>query len=181
MTFKHKQLILWLVLALVSVAVYQRFYQNDGGADYEPFTKGYALTDVVMQSTDDEGQVVTRMETPNMTHYLDNEQTMIEQPTVQLFTEDNTWLLQSPNAVYQRNEQLLYFPDQVTVESQQAPQVAIISSRLSVDLKTKEGSTPAEISLNQASGMMQGLGAHILFNSKQIEILKNVYAEFQPR
>jgi len=181
MSFKHKQLIILLVLALASVAVYQRYYQGDSGTDYEPFTKGYALTDVVMQSTDDSGQVVTRLQSPNMTHYLNNEQTIIEQPSVQLFTEDITWLLQSPNAVYQRNEQLLYFPNQVTVESQQAPKVTIDSSQLSVDLNTKEGTTPAEISLNQATGMMQGVGAHILFNSKQVEILNDVYAEFQPR
>lgn len=170
-----------LVLALASVAVYQRYYQSDAGTDYEPFTKGYALTDVVMQSTDDSGQVVTRLQTPNMTHYLDNEQTLIEQPNVQLFTENNTWLLQSPNAVYQRNEQLLYFPDQVTVTSQQDPKVVIDSSQLSVDLITKEGTTPSEITMVQDIGLMQGLGAHILFNSKQIEILNNVYAEFKPR
>ena len=179
MSFKSKQLILLLLFAFTSVAVYQGFYRDNGATGYEPFTKGYALTDVVMRSTDDSGQVVTHLQSPNMTHYLDNEQTLIKQPTVQLFTEDNSWLLESPEAIYQRNEQLLYFPDQVIVESQQAPIVAIESSRLRIDLVSKEGTTPAEIKLQQASGLMQGVGAHILFNSKQIEILNDVYAEFE--
>jgi len=67
------------------------------------------------------------------------------------------------------------------VLSQQAPPVTIESSQLSVDLNTKEGRTPAGISLQQPAGLMRGVGAHILFNNKQIEILNNVYAEFQPR
>ena len=166
---------------MLSVAVYQGFYRDDGESGFEPFTKGYALTNVIMRSTDDSGQVVTRLQSPNMTHYLDKEQTLIEQPRVKLFAEDNTWLMRSPTAVYQRNEQFLYFPEQVTVTSQQAPEMTLGTSQLSVDLNTQEGSTPAEISFKQPAGMMQGIGAHILFNNKQIEILNNVYAEFQPR
>lgn len=181
MSFKHKQLIGLLVLALLSVAVYQGFYQDKRDAGYEPFTKGYALTDVVMRSTDDSGQVVTRLQSPNMTHYLDNEQTWIKQPKVQLYTEDTTWDLQAPEAIYQRNEQSLYFPETVTVASKQAPKITIASSQLRIDLISREGSTPAEISMVQDTGFMQGVGAHILFTSKQIEILKNVYAEFKPR
>ncbi|KAA3649908.1 MAG: LPS export ABC transporter periplasmic protein LptC [Proteobacteria bacterium] len=180
MSFKNKQLFLLLFFALLSVGVYQGFFRENTGIDYEPFTKGYALTNVEMQSTDDSGQIVTQIHAPNMTHYLDNEQTVIEQPTVHLFTVDNTWQLQSPTALYQRNTEYLYFPDRVTVVSQQAPLVTIESSQLSIDLSTKEGSTPAAISFNQPAGMMQGVGAHILFNSKQIEILNNVYAEFEP-
>ncbi len=181
MTFKTKQLIVLLIFALLSVAVYQGFFRHPAGTDYEPFTKGYALTEVVMRSTDDNGQVVTEMRSPNMTHYLDKEQTLIEQPRVQLFTSNNTWLLQSPSAVYQRHQQSLYFPDNVSVASQQDPKVVLESSQLSVDLNTREATTAAEISLVQPGGWMQGVGAHILFNNKQIEILKDVYAEFQPR
>jgi Protein of unknown function (DUF1239). len=110
MTFNSKQFIILLIFAVLSVGIYQGFYRDGADVDYEPFTKGYALTDVVMQSTDETGQVVTRLKSPSMTHYLDNEQTMIEQPIVELFTEDNTWLLQSPSAVYQRNDQFYTFP-----------------------------------------------------------------------
>ncbi|MFV0543855.1 MAG: LPS export ABC transporter periplasmic protein LptC [Marinicella pacifica] len=181
MTFKNRQLFVLLVFALLSVAVYQGFFRHSAGTDYEPFTKGYALTEVVMRSTDDSGQVVTEMRSPNMTHYLDNEQTLIEQPHVQLFADDNNWILQSPSAVFRRNQQFLYFPDKVTVVSQQAPKVVVESSQLSVDLNTKEGRTPAAINLQQPGGWMRGVGAHIIFNNKQIEILNDVYAEFQPR
>ncbi|MCX7544600.1 LPS export ABC transporter periplasmic protein LptC [Marinicella gelatinilytica] len=180
MSFKSKQLILLLLFALSSVAVYQGFYADSSDSEYEPFTKGYALTDVVMQSTDDNGQIVTSMQAPSMVHYLDNEQTIIEQPVVRLFTDENTWLLNSPKAIYQRNKQNLFFPDQVKVSSEQAPKVTIESSQLTVDLTSKKGSTPAMIAMQQPGGSLRGVGALILFTTKQIEILNNVYAEFEP-
>lgn len=181
MTFKGKQLFFLGLLALASVAVFQVFYADKDNTRYEPFTKGYALTDVVMQTTDDTGRIVTIMRAPSMTHYLDNDQTVIEEPRVTFLAIDNRWQFDSPQAIYRSNKEQLYFPEQVFVASQDEPKVTLKSSQLLIDLIAQTGHTPAPIKVNQPAVMMQGVGANILFNLKEIEILDQVYAEYLPR
>lgn len=181
MNFKSKQLIILLIIAVLSYAVYDGLLGNHDGAVYEPFTKGYALTEVTMNTTDENGRISSTLKSPNLVHYVDSQVTVIDEPRVTVFADAGNWYFSSPVAEYTRLEDHLFFPQDVTIKSQGEPGIELQTSAMTVDLTTEIATTEAVIKMWQPGIQMQGLGAKIFLNSQIIEIMDNVYAEYQPR
>lgn len=180
MSFKSKQLIFLLIVAVLSYAVYDGLLGNQDDALYEPFTKGYALTEVTMNITDETGRISSTLKAPNLVHYVDTEITVIEQPRVTVFADTGNWYFSSPIAEFTRLEDRLFFPKEVTIHSQDEPVIELHTSVMTVDLTTELATTEAAIKMRQPGTEMQGIGAKIFLNTQVVEIMDNVYAEFEP-
>ncbi len=179
--FRLKQLLLFAVLALLSYIVYERYYQSDSVRSFEPFTKGYSLEGVVIKSTDESGQVVTTVESPLVIHYADSETTVIEQPRVRLHQDGGDWLFTSSAGELNADQSQIYFPAQVLLKLMGGPAQAvdIATSGLTVDVIDKTGTTAQAINVNKIGMLLQGLGAVVDFKQQEINILDEMYAEFE--
>lgn len=180
MGFKSKQLIFLVLLAVASYAVYEATLGGSDQPIYEPFTKGYALTEVTMKTTDENGRISSTLISPSLVHYVDNEMTLIDDPKVTVYSDQGNWYFQSPVAEYKRLEDLLFFPKEVTIQLKNEQGLELQTSAVAVDLTTEQATTKAAISMHQPGVEMQGVGANIFLNTQTIEILDQVYAEYKP-
>ena len=176
-----KQLLLFSLLAVLSYGVYERFFNLSKSDQYKAFTKGYALTGVVLKSTDDTGAVVTTVESPAITHYADSEVTVIEQPNITLHETQGNWVFTSESGQINPDKTEIFFPEQVVVnlDSETVNPISITTSALKVNVVEKIGRTKAELRLDEVGSLLKGLGAVINFNQQEIEILSEMYAEFE--
>lgn len=179
--FRLRQLLVFAVLALLSYTVYERFYQSDAVRSFEPFTKGYSLEGVVIKSTDETGEVVTTVESPLVIHYADSETTVIEQPHVRLHQDGGDWVFTSSTGELNADQSRIYFPAQVLLKllGDSAQAVGITTSDLTVDVIEKTGTTAQQIDVNKAGMSLRGLGAVVNFKQQEIEIIDEMYAEFE--
>ncbi len=181
MNFKSTQLIVWIAIAVLSYAIYDGLLGTPDGIVYEAFTKGYALTDVTMNTTDETGHISSTLRSPSLIHYVDSEVTVIEQPRVTVYADSGNWYFSSPVAEYTRLEDHLFFPEDVTIQSLGEQSIELQTSGMTVDLAAELATTEAVIKMRQPGIHMQGIGARIFLNTQIIEIMDNVYAEYQPR
>ena len=176
-----RQLLLFFLLALASYVVYEKYFNATGGAQYKPFTKGYALTGVTITTTDDEGHITTTIDSPAVTHFADTEKTFIEKPRIQLYGDEDKWLFTSAVGEISPDRTTLFFPEQVNISLLGAPdeQVDIVTAALQVNVTDKTGKTAAPFRLDQAGSWMSSIGAELKFNEQEINLLSEMYAEFE--
>ncbi|WP_223788856.1 LPS export ABC transporter periplasmic protein LptC [Marinicella meishanensis] len=180
-TSRFKQLMLFGLLAVLSYGLYQRYFHVDASERFKPFTKGYALTGVVIKSTDDSGQVVTTVRSPTITHYADTEVTVIDQPNVTLHESQGDWVFTSSVGEINPNKTEIFFPNRVRIElaSPTEQAVTVDTSALLVDVTRKTGTTDNPLVVTQLGSKLRGLGAVVNFNQQEIELLSEMYAEFE--
>ncbi|MCX7554627.1 LPS export ABC transporter periplasmic protein LptC [Marinicella sp. S1101] len=178
-----KQLLLFGLLAVVTFAVYDNFFADKESPLFQPFTKGYSLQQVVIETSDEQGQIVTTIKSPAVIHYADSKKTLIRQPNITLHENDGDWVFQSAVGEINPNQTEIYFPEQVFLELNEsdinANEMTIETSQLLVNLNDKVGKTAALINMKQLGAAMKGKGAVVDFNRQEIEILSEMYAEFK--
>ncbi len=178
-----KQVLLFGLLAILSYAVFEKYFNDESSQQFEPFTKGYALTGVTIQSTDETGQIVTTIKSPAVTHYADTEKTVIQNPNIQLHEPQGDWVFTADIGEINPQQTEMYFPSKVVInllEGEQASrEVEIITEQLTVDVIQKVGTTPALLSMSQIDSIIKGLGAVVNFQQQELEILSEMYAEFK--
>jgi len=177
-----KQLFLFFLLAVLSYAVFEKFFNDEYSQEFEPFTKGYALTGVTIQSTDETGQIITTIESPVVIHYADTEKTVIEQPNVKLHEAEGDWLFTSDIGEINQQQTEIYFPNQVVINLQEVQEasndIQIVTEQLTIDVIQKAGTTPGQLSMSQVGSGIKGTGGVVNFQQQEIEILSEMYAEF---
>ena len=180
---RMKQVMLFSLLAILSYAVFEKYFNDESTQQFKPFTKGYALTGVTIQSTDETGQFITTIESPAVTHYADTEITVIQQPNIRLHEAEGDWLFTSDVGEINPQQTEIYFPNQVFINlldtEQASDEVNIMTEQLTVDITEKTGTTPALLTLSQIDSSIQGVGAVVNFHSQEIDILSEMYAEFE--
>ena len=172
---------LFALLALGSYAVYETWHSEDNGVAYEPFTKGYSIEGVVIRNSDENGHIVSTIQAPSVIHYADSGVTVINQPTYRMHQASGDWLFSSATGEINQAQTQLYFPDDVMLELDGLPDehVAVKTSELTVDLDNQTGTSPQKLTVTQPGVLLQGVGSVIRFKQQEIEILEDVYAEFE--
>ncbi len=183
-TSRIRQLVLFGVLAVVSYALYNKYFGGEASQLFQPFTRGYALTGVTIETTDEQGQIMTTIQSPAVIHYADSEKTLIEQPNVVLHDKGGDWVFQSLVGEINAQQTQIFFPDEVLInlENQantQTEELVINTSALTVDMTNKTGKTEAELQMSQVGSLVKGMGAVVDFNQQEIEILSEMYAEYK--
>lgn len=179
--FRLKQLLLFSILALLSYGLFERYFNDSNESKYQPFTKGYALTGVIIKSTNEDGKIVTTIKSPAITFYADTEKTIIEQPHIMLHEEGGNWVFKSKTGEINPSKTEIFFPDQVWVnlDTTDVDAVNITTSALTVDVTNKIGTTAALLTMEEPGALIRGLGAEVDFKLQEIEILSEMYAEFK--
>ncbi len=175
------QLLLFALLALASYVVYEKYYSTESVHSYEPFTKGYSLEQVVIKSTDESGRIVTTVESPLVIHYSDTETTVVNEPLIRLHETTGDWVFQSEKGEINQANTEIYFPEQVTLKlaGEAEETVDIKTSELTVDVVAKMGVTAQAVDVTRLGMLLKGLGATVNFKQQEIEILNDMYAEFE--
>ena len=169
------------LLALGSYAVYETWHSDDSGYAYEPFTKGYSIEGVVIRNSDQEGHIVSTITAPSVIHYADSGRTVINQPSYRMHQEGGDWLFSSASGEINQAQTEMFFPEAVLLELDVATEdkVSVKTSQLTVDLEQQTGSSPEQLSVSQPGVLLKGVGSVIRFKQQEIEILEDVYAEFE--
>ncbi len=178
-----KQLLLFGLLSVLTYAAYEKYFSKESTPQFEPFTKGYALEGVIIQSTDETGRIITTIKSPAVIHYADTEKTMIEQPDITLHQAAGDWLFRSELGEINPEQTEIYFPHEVQIDLQgvksQNNQIQMVTKELTVDVLKKTGLTPAFLKMSQLDSIIQGVGAVVNFQQQEIDILSEMYAEFK--
>ncbi|WP_395376089.1 LPS export ABC transporter periplasmic protein LptC [Marinicella sp. W31] len=180
-----KTLIFFAILALISYAVWQRYFKAEENEEIEPFTKGYALEGVEMDITNELGMVTTRISSPSMVYYEDQSVLHMKEPQVLMYSaEDDDWQFTAPTGEYHEEKKMLVFEQEVNLTSlpkaEGVTPIHIVTSGLSVLPDNNTATTENDIAIDQAEMRMSGNGALINLNLQEFRIKRNVKAEFIP-
>ncbi len=175
------QLFAFALLALISYAIYDKFYGIESGTQYEPFTKGYSLEGVIIKTSDESGFITSTLVSPSMIHYADTEKSVIESPQYTLHQEDGNWVFNSSVGEINKGQTEVYFPESVELflDVPEPESISIHTSQLNVVINSKTGKTEQRIDIKRPGLLLTGLGSLIDFNDHSIEILEDMYAEFE--
>lgn len=178
---RFRQLLAFALLAVGSYAVYETWYSEDSAFAYEPFTKGYSIEGVVIRNSDEDGRIISTIKAPSVIHYADSGVTVINQPSYRMHQDSGDWVFSSATGEINQAQTQLYFPEDVLLELDvaAAEKVAVKTSQLTVDLDQQIGSSPGNLTVTQPGVLLQGVGSVIRFKQQEIEILEDVYAEFE--
>lgn len=183
--FRIRQLVLFVILAVVSYAVFEKYYSTNDKKMFQAFTKGYAISGVSIETTDENGDIVSTIKSPSVIHYADTEKTIIEQPNVTLHEKDGNWNFNSSMGEINAKQTQIFFPNQVfvnlvsTENKKIVDDLSINTSALTVDMINKVGSTSEILQMTQIGSMIRGLGAIVDFNQQEIDLKSEMYAEFE--
>ena len=169
------------ILAIVSYAIYNKYYAPEFDTEYEPFTKGYSLEGVIIRNSNESGEITSTIESPSMIHYADTELSEIKSPKYTMHQSDGDWVFTSVVGEINKGQTTIYFPELVDLsfDSETTEAVAIQTSQLTIDLNEKTGVTDSKISVKRPGLFLTGLGSVINFTDQSIEILEDMYAEFE--
>ena len=172
---------LFALLALFSYGVYDRYFGQSTEVEYEPFTKGYSLEGVVMKTSDEEGRIISTIESPAIVHYADTEISVITEPKYTLHQQNGDWVFESKVGEISPDQTELYFSGKVNLllDSKTQDKVTIETSDLRVNVENKTGVGRGAINVDKPGLMMTGVGSKIDFTSQTIEVLEDLYAEFE--
>lgn len=181
---RTRQLVFFTVLAVLSYAVYDAYFSTQSTTPFEPFTKGYALTGVTIETTDEDGKIMTTIQSPSVIHYADSEKTVIEQPNITLYEDEGDWVFQSKTGEINAEQTQIFFPDAVAINltapvKNNSQPMTINTRGLTVDVTKKMGQTDADLKVIQVGSFIQGVGAVVDFGQQEIEILNKMYAEYE--
>ncbi|MCB1583345.1 MAG: LPS export ABC transporter periplasmic protein LptC [Xanthomonadales bacterium] len=178
---KWLQLVLFGVMALLSYGVYDRFFDKSSNIQYEPFTKGYSLEGVIMKTSNSEGEIISTIESPAIVHYADSEVSVITEPKYTLHQQNGDWIFRSNKGEINPEQTEIYFPDKVNLllNSDKQAALTIETSDFVVDVIRKTGRGKGVINVVKAGMLMTGVGSVINFTDESVEILEEMYAEFE--
>lgn len=174
------QLLWFAALSLISYATYQLFIAEQKADNLQPFTKGYALYDSVLQVSNQQGEINTIIKSPKMTHYADTQTTLIEKPQIWFKQNNQDWQFNSAEATINQQQEI-HFPQSVHLQATQADGTinsSIDTEQLMVFAPQKQAETPATITVKQNGMTLSGQAATIDLEQKKIQIKHNVHAEF---
>ncbi|MFC3193568.1 LPS export ABC transporter periplasmic protein LptC [Marinicella sediminis] len=179
--FRLRQLILFAVMALGSYAIFDMYHSKEDAFSYEPFTKGYSIEGVIIRNSDESGRIVSTIQAPSVIHYADSGMTLINQPRYRMHQADGDWLFSSESGEINEAQTELFFPQAVTLELEDVTtdRVLIETSELTINLKQKTGTSQQKLKVTQPGAVLQGVGSVIKFEQQEIEILEDLYAEFE--
>lgn len=178
-------LFFFLILAVLSYAVWQLYFSDKKTLQLEPFTKGYSLAGIDMNITDERGNISTHVSASQAIYYEKEELLDITQPVVVMYSKESEeeWRFSSSTGEYRENEKAFFFPDNVLIVGvldKTENDVRIKTSALLVKPNLNSANTENDIDIVQSSMMMQGKGALLNFNNQEFEIKENVKAKFIP-
>jgi LPS export ABC transporter protein LptC len=175
------QLVIFLMLAILSYGIYDNFFGEETTIEFEPFTKGYSLEGVIIKNSDEHGDIVSTIESPSMIHYADTEVSIINNPKYTMHEPEGDWVFTSSKGEINKDQTELYFPNKVNLfhESGTDENVSIVTRELKVDVVAKLGKGKGKITVAKPGLLMTGLGSVINFTDQSVEILENMYAEFE--
>lgn len=181
-TARLKQLLIFMLIAVLSYFVWQFAFVEIEESKFKPFTKGYSVSDVLLEITDESGQITTVINSPLLLYYADTEITEITKPQVVLKGSDGkSWMFESDKGRYIDSQFELFFPGDVVVQNDALNienKITLNTSALTVDTENHTAQSEAFIGIKQNNMFFNGVGSFINFSTQEIEVKSNVHAEF---
>jgi len=175
------QLLVFALLALVSYVIYEKYYVADSTVMYEPFTKGYSLEGVELKISNEAGEISSTIVAPSIIHYADSEVTVINEPVYTMHEDNGDWIFYSKSGEINADQTSLFFPGDVNLylDKEEKEKIAINTSELTVNFTQKTGATNQNMALEKLGFLLTGVGAVINFTDQEVEMKKEIYAEFE--
>lgn len=181
-TARIKQLLIFMLMALLTYSVWQFSFVEVEESKFKPFTKGYSVSDVLLEITDENGQITTVINSPLLLHYADTEITEISKPQVVIKAADGKkWIFESDKGQYIDSRFELFFPGDVVVQNDALDiekKITLNTSALTVNTENQTAQSEAFIEIKQNNMFFNGVGSFINFSIQEIEVKSNVHAEF---
>lgn len=131
-----------------------------------------------------DGQRLQMLESPQVTHYPENNLVLMELPQIHHYGDDGQiWRITANQAEY-RDQQEIYLQDQVRITplnpaSPYLPEFA--TQRLWVDLPTEFAHTPDPVTFTSPGGITQGKGLNLKLDTGQAEIPAQARGLYHPQ
>ncbi len=182
MSRQHQQIVIFFLLALMSYAVWNYYFNNEIQIKDKPFTKGYSVKNLELKIIDDSGFLTAKFISPNLIRYTDSPVVFMDDPQLWTYKEGvQQWLMISDKAEYNTslNEVGLYnnlVAHTVNVESE----TTIKANNLLLDLNSKHAQTDDGIVFQQTENYrMTGQIAQFDLNNEILEVNNDVKAVYK--
>jgi len=181
MSKQSSQIAVFFVLALLSYALYNYYFNTEEILTDKPFTKGYSIEDIELKITDNKGKLTAKFKAPSIIRYTDSPIMFIDQPVFWTYANGKEhWSIASKNAEYNDVKDEVVLKDNLlakTVDKSSA--VSFKANNLLINLKTHLAYTKDGISFQQDQFSMVGQIAHFDLNNETLEVNNNVKAIYK--
>lgn len=142
------------------------------------------MEDVVATIINKEGKVALKIETPRMVHYLQNDTTHIEAPSITVYRESpEPWYIHSNYAKATKGIDKLFFWSNVTIKHNNDnanPMTTIKTDTLTVFPNKKIAATDDPITLVQPDTVIHATGMLADLNDGTVKLLSSTRGEYVP-
>ncbi|HSN72486.1 MAG TPA: LPS export ABC transporter periplasmic protein LptC [Steroidobacteraceae bacterium] len=172
-----------LAALVVSYGIFTGQPRDDGimgGAEREQ--PGYYLKDAVILDTSPDGSPAVRLAARRIEQNPSEQSIALEEVTVDyLALEDQHWRLTADTGVVPSGSQTITFVGNVTLESQEQPQSAVIRTEtLSVDTVNSIASTAAPVSIEIGGHSVNAQGMVADLEDNRVQLESDVHGRFVP-
>ena len=179
----------WLSIILIFAActsVIFMLIRNDQTQDIQKKTGGINafMTNATYTQFNKLGQLHTRMQTPNMEHYTENDTSFFIKPRILIYTSNRIpWHIKSDYAKSKHGMKKVYLWGNVVLHQPQLenyPETTILTSTLTVYPKRSFAETDQEVTIHRPSSVIKGKGVTANFKTGIIKLLEQSRGVYEP-
>lgn len=182
MSRQRQQIIIFSLLALISYALWNYYFNKEIEVKDKPFTKGYSVKNLELKIIDDKGLLTAKFISPNLIRYTDSPVVFMDAPQLWTYKDGvQQWLMTSDKAEYDTslNEVGLY-NNLVAHTVNDESKTVIKANNLLLDLNSKQARTDDGIVFQQTENYkMTGQIAQFDLNNEILEVNNDVKAVYK--
>ena len=175
--------IIFLILALLSYALWKYYFGEEAVEEIKPFTKGDSVENIELKITDETGALTAMFKSPKLIRYTDSPIVHITKPLFWTYEKGKQhWSIVSDKAEFNSDTQNVGLYDNLTAKTiNTESQIEFNANNLLVDLKSKKANTTDGITIQQQNISMTGQIAQFDLKNETIEVNNNVKARYKTK
>jgi len=181
MSKQLQQIIVFSLLALMSYAIWEYYFDVEDFVQDKPFTKGYSVENIELRITDETGNLTAKFNSPSLIRYTDSPIVHISSPMLLLYDDGKKhWLIESDKAEYDSNLDMVGLYDNLKAKTvNDNSEMLFTAKNLLVNLKTKIATTSDGILLQQQQLTMAGQVATFDLKNEILEVNNDIKAIYK--
>lgn len=142
------------------------------------------MTDVDMIQMDKTGIPESRLKTPRMTHYTQDDKTKVSKPYI-LVTSDSgkPWEVSAEDGIATQGTHMINLSNNVQVyqaASKENPETTLLTSQLTLFPKRKFAHTDESVTIKQPGTLVTATGMRAFLDEERVQLLANVKEQHEP-
>jgi len=183
--FVHRILPLALLLLLVSLTWWINIKVEPGirqATQTQRHDPDYIMENFEAVSMNKQGTLEYRVNALKMTHYPDDDSTVLEQPHIIVYVDTvPSWQVKAERAEVSSEQAEIFLAGRVSADrlaTTELTPATIVTSNLTIRRDAQLGETPDPVTITEEHGVTSATGMRIFLKDKRLELLSDVRGSY---